>query len=96
MVLAPFLAKVKAKYPAKDIWCYSGYLYDTEILPGKWPDKNLTREMLSYIDIMVDGEFILAQKQLNLRFRGSSNQRIIDVKKSLAAGKVLQKYTSPM
>jgi anaerobic ribonucleoside-triphosphate reductase activating protein len=94
VVLAPFLAKVKAKYPTKDIWCYSGYLYDTEILPGKWPDKNLTGEMLSYIDVLVDGEFILAKKQLNLRFRGSTNQRIIDVKKSLATGKVLQKYIS--
>lgn len=94
VVLAPFLGKVKAKYPTKDIWCYSGYLYDTEILPGKWPDKKLTGEMLSYIDVLVDGEFILAKKQLNLRFRGSTNQRIIDVKKSLATGKVVQKYIS--
>ena len=89
-VLTPFLAKVKAKFPHKDIWCYSGYLYDTEILPGKWPDKAVTKEMLSYIDVLVDGEFVQAQKALNLRFRGSANQRVIDVKKSLTAGQVIQ------
>ncbi len=89
-VLAPFLHKVQAKYPEKDIWCYSGYLYDTELVPGKWEDQATTRQMLSCIDVLVDGEFHLAEKQLNLRFRGSANQRVIDVKESLAAGRVVE------
>ena len=85
----PLLRKVKEAYPDKTIWCYTGYLYEKDILEnfcGKWEE---TREMLSYLDVIVDGEFIEELKDISLRFRGSSNQRIIDVKKSQETGKVV-------
>ena len=85
----PLLKEIKTKFPNKDIWCYTGYDFEKDIL-GKmvdtWPE---TKEMLSYIDILVDGEFVEAKKDLSLRFRGSSNQRIIDVPKSLDEGRVI-------
>lgn len=85
----PLLRKVKEVYPNKDIWCWSGYLFDKDIRDNmmvKWPE---TRELISYIDFLVDGEFEIDMKNLSLRFRGSSNQRIIDVKKSLETGDVV-------
>lgn len=87
--LLPLLRKVKEAYPDKTIWCYTGYLYEKDILEnfcGKWEE---TREMLSYLDVIVDGEFVEELKDISLRFRGSSNQRIIDVKKSRETGKVI-------
>lgn len=87
--ILPLLKEIKTKFPNKDIWCYTGYDFEKDIL-GKmvdtWPE---TKEMLSYIDILVDGEFVEAKKDLSLRFRGSSNQRIIDVPKSLDEGRVI-------
>ena len=77
------------KYPNKSIWCFSGYLFDKQIMAEmvpKWPE---TKEILSYIDVLVDGKFVLALKDLMLQYRGSSNQRIIDIKKSLSANKVI-------
>ena len=82
-VLAPFLEKIKEKFPEKDIWCYSGYNFETDMLTGKLGDENITNKMLSSIDYLVDGEFVEALKNPNLRFKGSSNQRIIDVQRSL-------------
>lgn len=82
--LLPFLRRVKQLYPEKDVWCYTGYIFESDIV-GKMCEKwQETREMLSYIDILVDGPFVEEKKDLNLKFRGSSNQRIIDVAKSLA------------
>ena len=69
---------------AKDIWSWSGYTFEELLL--ETPDK---LELLHSIDILVDGRFELAKRNLNLQFRGSSNQRIIDVPKSLAAGKAV-------
>lgn len=83
------LRQVKAKYPGKSIWAYSGYLFDRDICTGRLGPKEITEEYLSYLDVLVDGPFIQAQKDLRLRFRGSSNQRLIDVKASLAEGKVV-------
>lgn len=74
--------KVKEKYPEKDIWCYTGYNYE-ELIEGKVGDKETANELLSYIDILVDGRFVEELKNPGLQFRGSSNQRVIDVKKSL-------------
>ncbi len=88
-VLVGLLRKIKASYPKKEIWCYSGYLFDKEILAGKLGKPAITREMLSYIDILVDGEFHIAEKALNLRFCGSSNQRVIKVPESLRTGKIV-------
>ena len=68
----------------KDIWGWSGYTW--EELQKESADK---QELLHNLDILVDGRFLLAKKDLTLQFRGSSNQRIIDVPKSLAAGKVV-------
>ena len=83
--LLPFLRRVKEKYPQKEIWCYSGYTLDGEL----WKDSRArcacTDEMLSLLDILVDGPFVEAEKDLNLRFRGSANQRILNVPASLEA-----------
>ena len=77
------LRQVKERYPGKSIWCFSGYLYEKDILSGRLGD---TREYLSYLDVLVDGPFVEAKKNLSLRFRGSENQRLIDVPASLKKG----------
>ena len=87
-VLLPFLRRLKEKFPNKSIWCYSGYSFE-DIIAGNVGDKLTAVSMLSLIDILIDGEFIEEQKDLHLRFRGSANQRIIDVKKSLRADKIV-------
>ena len=83
------LRQVKKVYPQKTVWAFSGYLFDRDILSGTLGDWNVTREYLSYLDVLVDGPFVEAKKDQMLRFRGSSNQRLIDVPKSLAAGEVI-------
>lgn len=88
-VLAPFLKKVKERYPKKTIWCYSGYVYEKDILKHMLPKWKYTKDILNTIDVLVDGPFIEEEKDISLRFRGSSNQRIIDVKKSLEAGETI-------
>ena len=87
--LLPLLQQVRKMYPDKDIWCYTGYTFDkdvTENMFQNWPE---TKELMSYIDVVVDGKFEEDKKDLNLKFRGSSNQRIIDVNKSLKVHKVI-------
>ena len=87
--LLPLLRRVKESYPDKTVWCYTGYLYDRDIIKdfcGKWEE---TRELLSCLDVIVDGEFVEEQKDISLRFKGSSNQRIIDVRKSQEKGAVV-------
>ena len=80
------LRRVKAELPEKSIWAFSGYLFEKDILSGRLGD---TAEYLSYLDVLVDGPFVEAKKNLSLRFRGSENQRLIDVKASLAEGKTI-------
>ena len=87
--LLPLLRRVKEAYPGKEIWCYSGYTLDGELWKDSRARCEVTDEMLSYIDILVDGQFDQEKKDLSLRFRGSSNQRIINVPKSIAAGEVV-------
>ena len=87
--IVELLRQVKAKYPEKSIWAFSGYLFDRDILSGRLGDWEVTKEYLSYLDVLVDGPFIEARKNLNLRFRGSENQRLIDVPASLEAGQVI-------
>lgn len=87
--LLPLLRAVRKACPDKDIWCYTGYLFDKQIVGEMCEKSQITKEMLSYIDILVDGRFVEEKKNLKLRFRGSENQRIIDVKKSLEAGTVV-------
>lgn len=88
--LLPLLRRVHAQYPNKDIWCYTGYLFERDILENMCRKSAVSREFLSYIDILVDGEFQIAKKNLKINFRGSDNQRILDVKRSLAAGKTIR------
>lgn len=83
--LLPFLRRVKEACPDKEVWCYSGYTLDGELWRGSRARCQYTDEMLSLIDVLVDGPFVEAKKDLNLRFRGSSNQRILNVPASLAA-----------
>ena len=85
--LVKLLKRVRKTYPQKDIWCYSGYLYDVDMIPGGKIYTEVTDEMLSYIDVLVDGEFVEALKDVTLVFRGSSNQRILHLKEMREAGK---------
>ena len=78
------LKKVRETYPEKDIWCYSGYRYDVEMAEGGRVHTDVTDEMLSYIDVLVDGKFIEEEKDITLRFRGSRNQRILKLKEQQA------------
>ena len=87
--IVELLRQIKAKYPQKSIWAFSAYLFDRDILPGRLGDPTITREYLSYLDVLVDGPFIQSRKNLTLRFRGSDNQRLIDVPESLSRGEVV-------
>ena len=80
------LRQVKRELPEKSIWAFSGYLFEKDILSGRLGD---TGEYLSYLDVLVDGPFVEAKKNLSLRFRGSENQRLIDVAASLKEGKTI-------
>lgn len=87
--LLGLLRRVREELPMKNVWCYSGYLF--EELSGKVPSRarcEYTDEMLSLIDVLVDGEFIEEKKDISLHFRGSSNQRIIDLKKTFECGEI--------
>lgn len=87
--LLPLLREVRSRYPQKDVWCYTGYLFEKDILEhfcSRWDEM---KEFLNCIDVLVDGEFILAQKDISLQFRGSRNQRIILVQESLREGKTV-------
>lgn len=87
--LLPFLIKVREKFPEKTIWAYSGYTMDKELLGNSRVHTEHTKKILELIDILVDGRFVEELKNLMLNFRGSSNQRIIDVKRSLETGKIV-------
>ena len=87
--LVGLLRAVRQQYPQKDVWCYTGFTMDQDLVPGGCRYCEVTDEMLSMIDILVDGRFVLAKRNLMLNFRGSENQRIIDVPASLAAGQVV-------
>lgn len=84
------LRQVKGMYPEKSVWAFSGYLFDRDILSGRLGEWSITREYLSYLDVLVDGPFIEEKKNLSLRFRGSENQRLIDVPASLEKGEIVE------
>lgn len=87
--LLPFLRRVRREQPQKTIWCYSGFTW--EQLTGKEPSRcrcEVTDEFLSLLDVLVDGPFVEELHDITLLFRGSSNQRLIDVPKTLASGTV--------
>jgi len=87
-ILLPFIKKVKKLYPQKDIWCYTGYTLEKDLLQESRAYCECTKEMLQNIDVLVDGEFVEERKDISLQFRGSSNQRIIDVKRTLQEGEL--------
>ena len=86
--LLPFVKRVRETYPDKDIWCYTGYTLETDLLSGR-ARCEVTEELLSLIDVLVDGRFILEEKDITLLFRGSRNQRLIDLPATLAQGKTV-------
>ena len=87
--LVELLRRVRAAYPQKSIWAFSGYLFDKDILAWRLGKREVTEEFLSYLDVLVDGPFIQEKKNLSLRFRGSENQRLINVPESLNRGEVV-------
>ncbi len=93
--LLPLLRKVKSSYPEKTIWCYTGYTLEQDLLNPSRARCQYTDEMLSLIDVLVDGEFVESKKNIRLKFRGSENQRVIDLKKSLETGRtvLVDKYS---
>ena len=88
-VLAPFLEKLRKAYPDKSFWAFTGYDYERDLLTGKLGDVDTVIRMLNCLDVLVDGRFVEDLKDLNLRFRGSSNQRIILLKPSLKEDKIV-------
>ncbi len=86
--LIPLVKRVKEEFPNKNIWCFTGYLFDKEICDKMLKEYDFTGELLSYIDVLVDGRFIEEKKDLMLKFKGSSNQRTILVKESLESGSI--------
>lgn len=88
--LLPLVKKVKEKFPNKNIWCYTGFDFEKDVVGKMAKDNETTRELLKYIDVIVDGKFEEDKRDLKLQFRGSSNQKIVDVKKSLQTGKVIK------
>ncbi|MGN0660180.1 MAG: anaerobic ribonucleoside-triphosphate reductase activating protein [Oscillospiraceae bacterium] len=88
-VLLPFVKKVKSALPEKTIWAFSGFTLEELTSPDSYPCCEITDELLSLIDVLVDGRFVEAKKDISLRFRGSSNQRIINLKKTRSEGRII-------
>ena len=84
--LLPFLRRVRERYPQKTVWAFSGFTFEEMKTDGSHPRCEATDELLSLLDVLVDGRFILAQKDISLRFRGSRNQRLLDMPATLKAG----------
>lgn len=86
--LVPFMRRVREQYPNKDVWAFTGYIYDKDLIPGGRKYTEYTDELLSMIDILVDGPFMEELKDITLKFRGSRNQRVIDLSKTIQCGKI--------
>lgn len=87
--LLPLLRKIDQIYPEKDIWCFTGYDFEKDVIGRMMKEWDETKEFMSYIDVLVDGEFMIDKKDLNLVFKGSSNQRTIMVQESFAEGRII-------
>ena len=87
--LLPFVKKVRALYPKKTIWAFSGFTYEELKTDGSYPRCEETDELLGLVDILVDGKFVEELKDISLVFRGSSNQRIIDMNKTRDSGNIV-------
>lgn len=88
--LLPLVKKAKEKFPDKKIWCYTGFDFEKDVVGKMAKQSDTTKELLKYIDVVVDGKFEEDKKDLKLRFRGSSNQRILDVQESLKENKPIE------
>lgn len=88
-VLYPFVKKVRERLPKKTIWCYTGYTFKDGAIEEEQANCEVTRDFISLFDVLVDGRFVEELKDIRLVFRGSSNQRIIDVKKTLSSGNIV-------
>ena len=87
--LVPFMRKVVARYPNKNAWAFTGYIYDKDLVAGGRRHTEDTDELLSMIDVLVDGPFQEEKKDITLKFRGSSNQRILDLKETIRTGNII-------
>lgn len=87
--LLPFVKKVRKTFPEKDIWIYSGYTFENMLTEGMRPRCEVTSKLLSFMDVLVDGRFEEDKKNISLKFRGSENQRIIDIQKSAKEGRIV-------
>lgn len=87
--ILPLVEETKRRFPEKTIWCYTGYDFEKDILGDMMERLEETKRILACIDVLVDGKFEVEKKDLNLRFKGSSNQRIIQVPESLASGEII-------
>ena len=87
--LVKLVKKVKEKLPEKTIWCYTGFNYENDVMGNMYNNWPETKEIIDNIDVLVDGKFELEKRNLNWRFRGSENQRLIDVKKSRLENKII-------
>lgn len=86
--LLSLVRRTKEKYPNKTIWCYTGYVLE-DILAGRVGNLDTATALLQHIDVLVDGKFVEALKNLSLRFRGSENQRLLDMPKTLSSGEIV-------
>ena len=87
--LLPFVKKVRARLPQKNIWCYTGYTFKDGAIEEPQANCEITRELISLFDVLVDGRFEESLKDIRLKFRGSSNQRVIDVKRSISENNIV-------
>ena len=87
--LLPFVKRMKEMYPAKTLWAFSGFTYDEMKQSGSHPRCEVTDELLDLVDVLVDGRFVEELKDISLRFRGSSNQRIIDLNRTRREGNIV-------
>ncbi len=87
-VLVTLIRRVRKECPDRDIWMYSGFHYDQDLVPGGKRYTDVTDEILDNIDVLVDGPFVQEKRNLMLRFRGSENQRILDMRKTRETGQV--------
>ena len=88
--LVKLLRRVRSECPNKDIWSYTGFVYDRDLIPGGRKHCEVTDEMLSMLDVLVDGPFVEEQKDIRLIFRGSANQRVLNMKETLKQGKIVK------
>lgn len=87
--LLPLVRQVKEKFPNKTIWCYTGFDFEKDVMEKMYQNWDETKELIKDIDVMVDGKFEIEKKNPSLKFRGSENQRLIDVQKSVNAHKII-------